>query len=368
MAVKDLHNKPFDQGTITKLEIFEDYTQAWLPTFVMSGFGKVCIIDFFAGTGYDKNGIEGSPIRILKKILDHKDIILEKKTKICLKLNEYKKLKSIDLQFACNRYIEGYPILKSFVEIEYSSLEFQKAFEKYYSDILKFPSLVFFDQNGIKFLTVDILTKLEKTNRTDFLFFVSTSYVKRFDDTPEFKKSFDFDTKELKNNPYQFIHRNLIAAIKGKLPTGSKLQLYPYSIKKRSGIYGLVFGASHLLAVNKFLEIVWKKSGLNGEANFDIEDDMSKAQLSMFEQPKLNKIQTFQKDLRNQILLGELEDNKSIMVYTLSKGHIGSHAREEVLRMKKENRIDYQNSSPLISYESAIKNKNIVQFTTKKSL
>ena len=35
MAVKDLHDKPFDQGTLTKLEIFERYTQAWIPVFAM---------------------------------------------------------------------------------------------------------------------------------------------------------------------------------------------------------------------------------------------------------------------------------------------------------------------------------------------
>lgn len=59
MARKDLHDKPFDQTTIAKLEIFQDYAQAWLPTFVMKGADTICIFDFFAGTGYDKNGIEG---------------------------------------------------------------------------------------------------------------------------------------------------------------------------------------------------------------------------------------------------------------------------------------------------------------------
>ena len=31
----DLHRHPFDEGTITKLEIFEAYTKEWLPVFVM---------------------------------------------------------------------------------------------------------------------------------------------------------------------------------------------------------------------------------------------------------------------------------------------------------------------------------------------
>jgi three-Cys-motif partner protein len=68
MAYKDLHNEPFDESTIAKLEIFEDYAQAWLPTFIMQETPTLCIFDFFSGTGYDKNGVAGSPIRILEKI------------------------------------------------------------------------------------------------------------------------------------------------------------------------------------------------------------------------------------------------------------------------------------------------------------
>ncbi|MBL7827002.1 MAG: hypothetical protein JNJ57_10255 [Saprospiraceae bacterium] len=61
---KDLHEKPFDEATLAKLKIFEDYAQAWLPTFIMYGEPVICLFDFFAGTGYDKNGAPGSPIRL----------------------------------------------------------------------------------------------------------------------------------------------------------------------------------------------------------------------------------------------------------------------------------------------------------------
>ncbi len=37
MAAKNLHDKPFTEETITKLEIFEDYAEAWLPTFIIQG-------------------------------------------------------------------------------------------------------------------------------------------------------------------------------------------------------------------------------------------------------------------------------------------------------------------------------------------
>jgi hypothetical protein len=62
MPKKDLYEKPFDEGTITKLEIFENYAKEWIPTVVMGGYPEIWIFDFFAGTGYDKNDIAGSPL------------------------------------------------------------------------------------------------------------------------------------------------------------------------------------------------------------------------------------------------------------------------------------------------------------------
>lgn len=79
MPVKDLHEIPFTEETITKLEIFEDYLNAWIPTFVMSGFEDIYIYDFFSGQGYDITGIPGSPIRILETIKKHLGNIFAKK-------------------------------------------------------------------------------------------------------------------------------------------------------------------------------------------------------------------------------------------------------------------------------------------------
>lgn len=88
MAYKDLHDEPFDSGTLAKLEIFEDYAKAWIPTFVMQRFPMICNYNFFAGTGYDKNGQEGSPIRILNKIKEQVGNIFKFKVKVRLYLND----------------------------------------------------------------------------------------------------------------------------------------------------------------------------------------------------------------------------------------------------------------------------------------
>src|SRR5689334_8243806 len=111
MAYKDLHDQPFDETTVVKLEIFEDYAQAWLPTFIMGGASTICVFDFFGGTGYDKNGIEGSPIRIFNKIKEQIGNIFQKRVKIKVYFNEWEPNKKEQkkfklLQNACNEYLE----------------------------------------------------------------------------------------------------------------------------------------------------------------------------------------------------------------------------------------------------------------------
>jgi len=122
MAIKDLHESPFDETTITKLRIFEDYAQAWMPTFLMSGEQTICIFDFFAGTGYDKNGVDGSPIRILNKIKEQINNIFQNKVKVRVYFNEWQPNKKEQSKFkllesACNDYLEKNSDVKRVIEL-----------------------------------------------------------------------------------------------------------------------------------------------------------------------------------------------------------------------------------------------------------
>ena len=256
MSYKDLHEEPFDEGTIAKLEIFEDYAQAWIPTFVMQETPIAGIFDFFAGTGYDKTGVAGSPIRILEKIKEQIGYIFQKKVKIVVHLNEFEPNKKSQKKFellkkACLEYLEKNKDVKRAIEIKYHNNDVELLFPELITEIKKFPSLVYLDQNGIKFLSDKYLLELEKTNQTDFLYFVSSSYFKWLGNTEEFKKHVDLNIDELKNNPYKFIHRNIIVQLRKRLPKNSNLKLYPYSLKKGANIFGIIFGAKHPLAVDK---------------------------------------------------------------------------------------------------------------------
>jgi len=371
MPYKDLHETPFDETTIAKLEIFEDYAQAWIPTFVMSGANTICIFDFFSGTGYDKNGTEGSPIRILKKIKEQIGNVFQKKVKIKIYFNEWEPHKKEQTKFkllqdACKSFLEGNSDVNRAIELNISNENFEELFPKLLPIIKLYPSLVYLDQNGIKFLSEKYFLELEKTKQTDFLYFVSASYFWRFGDSNEFKIHLNIDMSEAKKYPYKFIHRSLIEQLRNKLPADSKLRLYPFSLKKGANIHGIIFGASHPRAVDKFLTIVWKRNEKNGEAIFDIDEDEKKTQLLLFGSKKLTKIEEFKENLKEKILSREIKNNVEVLNYVYNEGHIGNHASECLKEMKKRGEISYEGNSPLVTYENVFKSNKITEYKILK--
>lgn len=352
MPRKDLHEQPFDEATLAKLEIFQEYAMAWIPVFVEAGSKTIYIADFFAGTGYDKQGNPGSPIRILDAVKEYKANIVRKNTRMCLMLNEYDTAKCSLLESALEQYFDENPDMRKFLDIKILNLDFEKCFHKCYAQIRKHPSLLYFDQNGIKFLTKEYLTSLDALEKTDFLYFISSSYLWRFGDEPQFKKYIPFDLQKAKEEPYKFIHRNLIQALYEMLPTNSTLRLYPFSIKKGANIYGIVFGTKHLLAVEKFLGIGWKKNSVNGDANFDIDSDHLKKQLDLFESRQPTKIEAFDEDLKKLIKTKGIVTNEELLQFTLEKGHPVTHASKRVRELKASAKVSFPGRGPKINTRS----------------
>ena len=105
--------------------------------------------------------------------------------------------------------------------------------------IKEFPSLVYLDQNGVKFISQEYVDKLEKLKTTDFIYFVSSSFFKRYGKTEEFKKALEIDIKELESEEYRNMHRLVCNKIKSRLPKNSELKLFPFSIKKNPIFMGL---------------------------------------------------------------------------------------------------------------------------------
>lgn len=371
MPYKDLHSEPFDEETITKLEIFENYAQEWLPTFIMQGKPELHIFDFFAGTGYDKAGIPGSPIRILNKIKEQIGNIFQKKVHIKLFLNEFEPNKKSQEKFelltsACEAFLKDNPKLRHVIDLEYFNEDFESLFPKLLPEIKAAPSLVFLDQNGIKFTSEKYFLELEKTFQTDFLYFISSSYFWRFGKKKEFRMHLEIDMEAAKKDKYKFIHRNIIAQLRKKLPANTKLKLYPFSLKRDQNIHGIIFGASHPRAVDKFLRVAWEKNSLNGQANFDIDDDAKKDQLDIFAGRLKKRVEVFQDLVREKILSGDLKNNADVYNFTIAEGHISTHSSETLKFMKKNKEVIYDNVSPLINYDNVYKNPRLLNYIVIK--
>lgn len=339
MPGKDLFRKPFDEGTLVKLQLFEDYFKEWLPVFLANPTWKeIQIFDLFSGEGKDIDGTFGSPLRILSVLNDNKILIQKSKVKIRVVINEFDNLK----------YELLIPNLLSLAndslyQLEYYNQDFSKIFFKYYESMKKSANFLFLDQNGIKQITGTIFSKLTELKQTDFLFFISSSYIQRFAELEEFNKYLKITRQDLFGKSYYHIHRIVLSYYRNLIQKEKQYFLAPFSIKKPSGIYGLIFGSSHTYGLEKFLRVCWNHDKLTGEANFDIDNekiDFSKP--SLFPEMDIpKKKQLFDKILSEKIFASELRTNIDVYLFTLNEGFQFKDANAVLKDLKESNKIDF---------------------------
>lgn len=370
---RNIHDTPFDAETLTKLKLFETYTKEWLPTMIMGKPGAtICIFDFLAGPGYDISGVPGSPIRILGQIVGQYGNILAKKTKICVWFNEFDKYKYNQLTKAVSDLVLESPELQKLIkynQLSYktSNKDFAILFDEVKDIIRDYPTLVIIDQNGIKFAADKYFIPLCSSECTDFLYYLSSSYFVRFGQQNAFQLNLKIDMDRALSQPYKYIHESILQQLKERIPVNSNIKLYPFTIRRDANIYGIIFGASHIRAVDKFLRTAWMLNGLNGCANFDIDNDISNGCPNLFgeEMHIPTKIERFKYKLRHNILNQVIITNEDAFLFTMEECHIPSHAYEEIKLMKREGLIDYDARSPMVNYDAIYKNKNIINFRLK---
>lgn len=68
MSKKDINKKPFDEGTLLKLDIFRKCFREWFPVFIFNPCIKsIYVYDLFAGSGKDSVNYPGSPLILLEE-------------------------------------------------------------------------------------------------------------------------------------------------------------------------------------------------------------------------------------------------------------------------------------------------------------
>lgn len=355
----DIHNRVFDEGTQIKLYILREYLKQWLPVFISRRqilWNKIFIYDFFAGEGSDIVGNYGSPLIILDELRQYCTEIKSKKLDVKIVFNEFEKDKSEKLHRQCTEQLKVCRINSNnncpnnglddncVFNLLIENHDFKAFFNSIYPHMEAakgYPRFMFLDQYGVKHITEEVLNQLAVLKRTDFIFFISSSFARRFIDNPEFHKYLkltrqDFDT----NKPYH-CHRVIFNYYKSLLKPKTELALAPFSIKKNQNLYGLIFGTHHTLGMEKFLNICWKINPQTGDANFDIDHErINPDQPSLFEEYNIpTKLQLFEQDLKTKIVGKELKSNLEIYVYSLESGFLPMHANKVINELKSAGKI-----------------------------
>lgn len=328
---KDINNSVFDESTRLKLDIFGQCFEEWLPVFNNIPFiESVYIFDFFAGSGKDLENNIGSPLILLDKargknrlycINTKKEINFIFNDEIREKANELNQniIQHIDQckkENNCNECIYCYKV---------ENLKFKEIFAK--PDILKIfldgniGKFVLLDQYGFSQIDENIFKQLISFPKTDFIFFISSSFISRFREHPNTKKIFitskiNFD--DIKPNE---IHRAVANYFRDLIPIDKEYYLHHFTIQKenKGNYYGLIFGTNHTLGMEKFLKVCWQIDPYSGEANFNIDNNFEEG--SLFENAGINKKKDLIRDeIKNLIISGEITDNNKGLKYAMQRG------------------------------------------------
>ena len=348
----DLHKKPFDEGTIVKLSLYENYMQEWLPVFLRKGsnFRRINIFDFFCGPGKDDKGQNGSPLITLSILDKYLEEMRSLGITVSLFFNDNRKTKIRKLK---DQISTSYPN-KLPCEISYSSENFEDIFKKsiHFMTDRNSANFLFLDQNGIKHITEEIFKTIVNIQTTDFLFFISSSTLSRFNENPVIKKHLHIPEEIISSSEYCHIHRSVLEYYRSLIPENREYFLCPFSIKKRANIYGLIFGTGHLLGIDKFVSQCWKIDPQTGDSNFDIDNDqIDENQLSLFpEIGRPKKVQGFEKELKDAILSRKLKTNIEVYKFSLFNGFKAEHARKVLSKLIRDGALPHQKLD--ISYGS----------------
>lgn len=335
---KDIHAKPFDEGTKIKLELFKLYLRQWLPVFVKRKDKKIEIFDFFAGEGYDAGGNPGSPIIILDELKPYCEQFKMNRTEVNLVFDDANKRKFNILQnnasdklivcaeqkkygFCKNANGLNCPFTIQYLNEDFNTL-FMEAYNRFYKT-QAIPRFLFIDQYGIKHVNQTVFKQLASLKQTDFLFFIASSHIMRFKEQPEFQRYINSEKLDFSEKQPAHCHRIIFDYYKSIL--GSKdYFLGQFSIKKDSNFYGVIFGSNHHLGLKKFLDVAWKIDPHTGETNHDIDDDpirTGQITLDFFGTGTTNKVKklaAFENELL--LFLKFQQSNRNIYIFALEKG------------------------------------------------
>lgn len=347
---KRFHDKPFDQETRIKLEIFRLYVRAWLPVFLTKPkderkrFARANIFDLFSGPGKDTQGVSGSPLIVQEEIKSYCQTRESGRANIPVRMvfndideNNVALLKSALLEKQCPKDCCSY---------EFHSKPFAEVLAMYLPEMRRpgEAKLVILDQCGVSKVTPATVKTLVDCRATDVLFFISSSFLRRFAAEPEMQSKFHIAPDLAKIEENDTIHRYICQHFRDEL-AGTDIEVAPFSLKKGPNVYGVIFASSHLKGLEQFLSVCWKIDPHTGEANFNIEGDPAWAgQGLLFSDPgRLTKADRFQADLL-KFVTNISPDNSTLYRFCLEQGFPSAKANEALRNLVEKGKLHVLNA------------------------
>lgn len=312
---------------------------------------------FFAGSGTDPEGIHGSPLIILDEIRGVerrycKQIHETKKTVYCTfnelvkKKNEELKLK-VDAFFnnciqECDLDICAYRDFCNTPKMRFEEIVKKENLRKVLSnkDYAKF---IILDQYGFKQVNEDVFSLLVNSPKTDFIFFIASSFISRFRDLPAVTAYFDRKKINFNESKPKECHKVIADYFRSLIPIEKEYYLHHFTIKKGRNYYGLIFGSNHTLGMEKFLSVCWKEDPLAGESNCNTKNDFTEDSL-FYNSEEPNKIQETKKELRALILENKIDTNIDGLKFVMKRGCLPKIFVEEVDFLKTQGLITIEGS------------------------
>ena len=348
---KDINKSKFTQETQTKLEIFSECFREWFPVFLHNPYmNQIHVYDFFAGSGTDSDGEPGSPLLLLSEARGENcsfcSTLRGKNKPVVFHFNEKMKEKAVALCEAVARHIKNCEknclSTCTFSCPDPTQVAFKDAFhDSSFKAILNNPNyakFVLLDQYGFSQVDVEIFSRLILAPATDFIFFISSSYIKRFKDHPSTKQYFDTTKITFDESRPQDCHRQIADYFQSLVSSRKEYYLHSFTIQKGGNYLGLIFGSNHTLGMEKFLKVCWGKDPNSGESNCNIDGDWENGTLFR-QQGKSNKRESVKKELRENILRKEITTSVNGLKHSLQKRCLPSLFIEVIKEMEKAGEV-----------------------------
>ncbi|MDR1147004.1 MAG: three-Cys-motif partner protein TcmP [Spirochaetaceae bacterium] len=350
---KDINKDVFSEGTLLKLGIFAECFREWFPVFIHNLFTKgIFIADFFAGSGRDAKGNLGSPLRLLEEAKGINRIycnaVLKNNKEVVFAFNEKNKQKEAELEFNvktfmdqcfkenCNRDKCIYSYL-NFSQYDFKDVFYHEALSKILAD-RDYAKFILLDQYGFSQVDENVFLKLVNSPHTDFIFFISSSFIKRFKEIDYTKRYIDTERIHFSESDPKECHRVIADYFQKLVPEGKEYYIHHFTLKKGPNYWGLIFGTNHTLGMEKFLKVCWKEDIYSGESNFNIDNDEPVGSL-FFTGETTNKKTKLKDDIKNKILSREITNNKDGLKYALRNRCLPEVYISAIQELEKDNSV-----------------------------